>query len=259
VSVSDQSISPHYFGGPDARLFGCYHAAPAGVTPRGHMLVCNPMGHEFLGSHRAVRQLAVRLAQAGCPALRFDFFGTGDSAGDSSAGTLCRWLHDITEAVLQLKTRAGRGPVSLLGLRLGGSLALWHLQGVDAVECESLVLWDPIVNGREYVAELLMWHRERLGAGEANEILGMPFGHGLRSEIEGMDLLTVGRPKARRILIVTTGADSSRARSLAERLTQLGSDVSSLSFEAGLMWNEPGKAAVPNTVIQSIVSWTKGQ
>jgi pimeloyl-ACP methyl ester carboxylesterase len=223
------------------------------------MLLCNPMGHEYMGGYRAMRQLAQRLAQAGWLALRFDFFGSGDSAGEPSDGTPRRWLRDISDATQELRTRAGRDGVSLLGLRLGGSLALSQLQRADAVECDALILWDPIVNGRDYVDELTALQRERFGGGDKEEILGVPFGQALRAEIEDIDLLRAERPRARRVLIVETGSHSRGGRALEERLRQLGSNVSLRSVEAGAVWHEPNKVTVPNTVIQAIVAWTKGQ
>ena len=62
-------------------LFGWYHAADAGGRDI-VVVLCPPMGPEYTRSHRTLRHLADRLALAGIPALRFDYHGVGDSAGD---------------------------------------------------------------------------------------------------------------------------------------------------------------------------------
>ena len=46
------------------------------------VLIVPPVGYEYWSSYRTLRTLAERLAENGCLALRFDFDGTGDSAGD---------------------------------------------------------------------------------------------------------------------------------------------------------------------------------
>ena len=45
------------------------------------MVVCPPLGPEYFNSYRSLRHLADRLAENGVSALRFDYDGTGNSAG----------------------------------------------------------------------------------------------------------------------------------------------------------------------------------
>ena len=55
---------PILFGPRDARLFGVFHGAT--TTPRSEGIVlCQPIGHEYIRAHRTFRQLAVHLAGAG--------------------------------------------------------------------------------------------------------------------------------------------------------------------------------------------------
>lgn len=257
-AAADRASWPHYFGASDARLFGCHHPVPPGVAERGSVLLCHPMGHEYLACYRTMRQAAVRLAQAGWGALRFDFFGSGDSAGTSSEGRPERWLRDVAAAAEQLRARSEGSSMSLLGLRLGASLALGYAQGAAAVECDALVLWDPVVNGRDYVAGLSAMQRQRFGGGEGEEALGAPFGPGLRAELERIDLLTAERPRARRVLIVETGAASPRTSDLEGRLRLVGANVSRRRFETAAVWSDTQKTVVPNAVIQAVAAWMRG-
>ena len=71
---------PLYFGNEARPLFGWLHL-PAHPPASIGLVICNAFGHEALCSHRSVRHFAERAARQGIPTLRFDYDGTGDSAG----------------------------------------------------------------------------------------------------------------------------------------------------------------------------------
>ena len=56
-------------------LFGWVHPAAG----RRGVLLCGACGFEQMAAHRPWRALADRLAAAGCPTLRFDYPGEGNS------------------------------------------------------------------------------------------------------------------------------------------------------------------------------------
>lgn len=252
------TASPHYFGRVDAPLFGCFHPPARAGAKRG-VLLCNAMGHEYMASFRTVRQTAVRLSRAGAPALRFDFYGAGDSSGASTEGRPSRWTEDIGAAVEELQKRQSAAEVSIVGLRLGASLALQRLQAAPALEARALILWDPVILGKAYVAELLALQRERFGRSSDDEVLGFPFSRALRAELETIDLSAIQRPRAKDVLIVETGGARSETRALADRLRELGSAVEHKTFEDGSIWHEPNKSAVPAAIVQAIVTWTSAR
>lgn len=138
------------FGTKERPLFGYYHEPR--VAPRGSVLLCQPWGIEYQYAHRTMRFLAKRLAQSGWHVLRFDYAGTGDSWGDTTAADLPTWLGDVGEAARELRVIAGIQTLGLAGLRLGGTLAAMALD--YAGEVDRLVLWDPIVSGPAWVEEL---------------------------------------------------------------------------------------------------------
>jgi alpha/beta superfamily hydrolase len=71
---------PLYFGSEVRARSGWLHR---GVGPSSSgVVICNPFGFEVICAHRTLRHLADSLAGAGLPTLRFDYDGTGDSAGD---------------------------------------------------------------------------------------------------------------------------------------------------------------------------------
>lgn len=135
-------MTPFYFGSSKRRLFGVYDPArPARGRQRAAVL-CYPSGEEHVHAYRTMRQLATRLAQSGTHVLRFDYYGTGDSAGDTSDGDDAGWCSDILTAAAELKDMTGVPKVSLVGLRKGASLAAL-VAAKHPGEFEHLVLWEP--------------------------------------------------------------------------------------------------------------------
>lgn len=146
-------MNPLFFGSGAAPLYGVLHPA-RGTARRGGVLLCYPFGQEYMRAHRAFRQLALLLSGKGFHVLRFDYRGTGDSAGDLDEGVLAGgWLDDIDLAVEELRESAGVDDVSIVGLRLGALLAAEACR--RRTDISRLVLWDPVVSGAEYESELL--------------------------------------------------------------------------------------------------------
>ena len=141
-------VEPFYFGEASS-LYGCLH--PGSRSDRG-VIVCYPIGHEYITFHRAARQIATQTSRAGLPTLRFDYSGTGDSAGSLGKARLDDWISDVQQAMDELRARTGVEKLSLIGVRLGAALAL--LASQDRDDIESLALWDPIIWGRGYLREL---------------------------------------------------------------------------------------------------------
>lgn len=139
---------PFYFG-EDAELFGLFHAV--GGPARRAVLLCPPLGQDHIRCHRLYRQLANALAGEGVPALRFDYYGTGDSAGDSADVDWSRCVADIATAADELRRRSGADRVIAFGARLGGSMA--SAATIDA-RFAGLVIWDPVFDGASYVSRL---------------------------------------------------------------------------------------------------------
>jgi pimeloyl-ACP methyl ester carboxylesterase len=181
------------------------------------VVICNPWGAEHINAHRALRQLSRKLSGAGLHVLRFDYFGTGDSAGDMTQTDLPGWENDIKSAIAELESITGSTRVSLIGLRLGATLAAKVAVWLDP-RVNSLVLWDPVVDGRAYLDEL--YAASRLGPtadgqlvarplvsrppdlGGGHEILGFPITARMARELKELNLVVLAPDLLRRTLVV---------------------------------------------------------
>ena len=212
MNARAQAEAPFYFG-PGQALFGLFHAS--GTSARKAVLLCPPLGQDQIRCHRLYRQLAQALVAEGIAVLRFDYYGTGDSAGDSADVDWNRCIADTAIAAHELRTRAGVDRVFAFGARLGGSLAL---ASATQARFAGVVAWDPILEGRAYVAQLdamqsaLCADRQRFMVSRkpvdaAAQWLGFAISASLRQQIAD---LHIDRPPTPTLLIDSLSSDAPR-------------------------------------------------
>lgn len=257
-------IAPFYFGVPEEGLFGCLHMPEADGSLDCGVVVCQPFGHEYVNSHRALRQLALRLADAGFPVLRFDYRGCGDSDGETSESSISEWISNISEAIFELQQRTKVSKVCLLGLRLGATLAMLNARRRDGVA--SLVLWDPVINGRTHLkgltalqAEMLRFRPKSGRVQRAQypvDIFGFPMSEDLCRSIGEIDLLQNPQKVPKHVLVVET-QPSEGCRQLGVNLQSAGATVHHECMEAPHIWlpTADGSLLVPGRVLQFVTSW----
>ena len=206
--------SAYFFESQGRNLFGIYHK-PKGASAREEVavLICAPVGLEFIRTHWAIRQLATHLTHMGVHVFRFDYSGTGDSEGDVSEVRVELWLHDIQAAARELQEISGLTKLNIVGLRLGATLAA-HAIAMSAVKAREAVFWDPVVEGRTYLAGLETMQKRKVrywrfarGPLHADEILGFPFPAELHAGIQALDLTKLSKLPVERIHLVTSKKD----------------------------------------------------
>jgi exosortase A-associated hydrolase 2 len=252
-------MTPLYFGESTRRLFGLYTPAHArGGRQRG-IVLCPPWGAEYLRAHRSMHQLAKLLAEAGFHVLRFDYSGTGDSAGDMPDTSLDRWAEDIGTAVEELKDTAGIPRVALLGLRLGGTLAA-RVASQRRKDVDTLVLWDPVVHGGEHLAELRQLDEATLNErglkGNATELLGFPMTEAQARELQALELLQPPPTWPARTLVAVSEPTPSHEALRAALATSPNAVLELIESQSA--WIEDrhsGAGAVPVKLLQRIVEW----
>lgn len=242
--------------------FGWLHPAegPSGVV------LCYPFGYDALCTYRGMRRLAERLAARGTPVLRFDYSGTGDSAGEASdPGCWRAWIDSIKQAVAVLRETTGVERVTLCGLRLGGTLAALAAQELGGVD--GLVLLAPVLSGKNYQRELRAHYRKWLLMPAAMDCEAEPdtdafveaYGFRLYSDtlecLRAVDLQRDASRPAGRVLVLDS-LDPARVDALAAHYRAQGMQVERQSFdEYGKFMMESLDSEIPQAAFQSIEDW----
>ncbi|WP_207458938.1 alpha/beta hydrolase [Azospirillum sp. SYSU D00513] len=238
--------------------FGWLHPASGG---RG-VVLCGPHATEELILHRAWRDFAETLAASGLPTLRFDYHGMGDSAGgDEDPGRVRAWIDSVRAAVKRLRAETGVAEVTLVGLRLGATLAASAAAEIGGVD--RLVLMAPCVSGKAFARETRALARMiplPEGARQPDPAKGIEAaGFLLTPEtveaLNGLDLLALPHRPAPRVLLLNR-PDAPAPAGLAQRLRDLGAEVEEDTlpdFAALMRATECGPAS--RSGFERVASW----
>ena len=242
-------------------LFVWHHPARPDVRRGAAVVLCPPLGFDYICVYRTWRILADRLAGLGFDAIRFDYDGTGDSAGNSEEpGRPEAWLRSIERVLAEAREFSASRAVALLGLRFGSTLALQAATARGGVD--RLVLWSPFSSSRAYLRELKAFarlsrqdHVPDLNEGQDIHAAGYVI-TGQTAEVLGrwnLDSLTIA--PAPRVLLVDRD-DLSVDAALGNRLEMLGSRVTRLRLK-GIpdMLAQPALSKVPEEALHAITGW----
>jgi alpha-beta hydrolase superfamily lysophospholipase len=264
IRVVGASAAQPRFIGPDERpLFTWHHAPPRDLRRGAAVVICPPLGYEYMSSYRTSRILAERLASLGFDAVRLDYDGTGDSFGScTDSDRVGAWRESIRLAIGEGQRLAGSKPVALVGLRAGALLALQAVSGNAAVE--RLVLWNPFPSGRAYVRELKAISRlsERddaadEGEADAAEVVNAEGHTFTRQTLDELARWTVHDVAAGPSdVLVIDRDDRPDDADLMSHLTLLGSRVTRRrSSGTAEMLAPPHLAKVPEQSVDEIATW----
>nr|WP_277991355.1 alpha/beta fold hydrolase [Corallococcus macrosporus] len=214
-------------------------------------------------THWAFRKLAGMLTREGFHVFRFDYYGTGDSAGEVHEGRVATWVQDIRHAANELQDVTGVQRVALVGLRLGAALAV--RAAAEGLSTAALVLWEPLVQGEAWIQELELLQARRATRTlypqpqspleVRQELLGFAFPRALREDILALDLAALPAWPATRTHLVA-GAPRPEYQRLQERLESTG-----LPFQHHLVPEEGAggqeSALLSNRILQTITTLLK--
>lgn len=249
---------PCHFG-PNGELFGIYHPVPVPATKA--VLLCPPFGQDLIRSHRLYRQLAQALVTEGVAVLRFDYYGSGDSAGSGADVDWARCVDDTLAAAVELRTLSRCDRIAAFGARLGGSVALAAATAARLVE---LVVWDPVLDGIAHVARLdalqaalqrdtTRFIKPRASVDTAGQWLGFAVGTHLRQQL--IDLHP--DPPA----IPTLLLDSLPATSTHDWSRLAAADVTVMPLQPPTPWDDLDRlelAILSHELIQTVCSHLRG-
>jgi pimeloyl-ACP methyl ester carboxylesterase len=183
-------------------------------------------------------------------ALRFDYFGTGDSGGDLLSARPGDWLEDIRLAAQELRERASVTRLVIVGLRFGGFLAA----KAEVRAVGSLILWDPVTHPGQYLERARSQVREDGSRGL--DWQGFYFPTELLDELADLSLEGVRRIP-RDVKIIVSG-DTPGLPSFERELEARRARVEVIRLDAPQAWfeeEELGAGAVPVGVLRQIKEW----
>jgi len=188
--MSERALS--FRCGPDS-LIGILHE-PSPATARTGVLIIVGGPQYRVGSHRQFVLMARSLAERGCPVMRFDYRGMGDS--DGAVRTFDEVSADIRAAIdAFLAAQPGLSGVVLWGLCDGASAAL--IYGGNDARVKGVIIANPWVRTaaseartylKHYYLQRLMqgsFWRKLLTGGVAHVEALRSFASNLRSSLNG--------------------------------------------------------------------------
>lgn len=230
-------MHPYFFHTAAQPLLGLY-GPPQSAQPRNEgVLLCSPVGHEYVRCYRALKQLGDQLMLADFHVFRFDFSCLGDSWGSFEEASLQQWRSDLATALREFQDSAGIRNVHVVGLRLGATLA-WDA-ALDNPSA-SLVLWDPVIQGTAWLETMRAIHRqlpiEKNGTThDAEDLLGFTYTDRLKTELRAIDLLLAPLPQKTRLHLLFS-AHRPENQALTHRLTPAGAKADYL--DEAFHWDE---------------------
>ena len=254
----EQAAAPLVFDAAGSWCFGWYHRASAPVRGVG-VVLCRPVGYDAMCSYRAYSELAELLARSGFDVLRFDYQGTGDSAGsDADPGRVPAWIDSIVGAAAELRALAGVWRLALFGVRLGATLAAQAAARMGGVE--SLVMWAPCLTGKAFTRELRAASASRAlqpAAGRPGDLeaLGCLYTAQTLHDLQQLDCRRLERAPAARVLVI--GRDDMPAEGpLPAALRAMGAQA---SYEVlpgyAKMMVEPHESVVDYASLGAVADW----
>ncbi|MBL8572894.1 MAG: alpha/beta fold hydrolase [Hyphomicrobiaceae bacterium] len=234
---------------PEPVAIGDCRAMIWGDAGRHGVVVVGPRGVEDLATRASLAALARAVAQAGIPVLRLDLPGQGDSLGDAAAGDeLPPAITAIATAVATLRRCRGAESVTVVGLRLGATLAALATATIDI---DGLALLAPIVRGRGHVREL-----RALAPPETPMVVaGFDIAPATLDRIAAIDLLTLPAPSIRRAFIAVPAPTQGVDR-LAAQWRDAGLDITETAYpDLAAHIGNPTMSRAPTDLFAALNDW----
>lgn len=257
-SQAEEIVRKHFYLSSQGKNLSAWIQFPvSNQACRGGVVIASPISYEHLHSYRSLRHLADELAKQGFAVLRFDWHGCGDSAGaDHDSDRLTTWERNLADAVQWMQEQAEQSSVSVVGLRMGASIAALVSRQFPI---ENLVLWAPILKGKSYVREMQaidMTGEARSQELETNviEAGGFLLNESTAAEI-GTIQLQENLPGCQELLVVSDSDFAADNRFVSAcRNEGIGTDHAIIG---GLreMLAEPHRSQVPKDALSKIVEW----
>jgi pimeloyl-ACP methyl ester carboxylesterase len=135
------------------RIFAVEYIPCEGNIRRHGVILCKPIWGERIRTHRIFTNLARDLAAKGFHVLTCDYFGDGNSAGDSTELEIPGMVSDIADLSGYLTKNYELETNTLVGMLIGGNVA-W-LCGNIIEKLKKIILIQPLLNPIEHLETAL--------------------------------------------------------------------------------------------------------
>lgn len=248
-----------FFQHEGKRLFGIFHTPlnKDNIQHKIGIVMCQPYLIEPLITQRLEVDMARSLAQRGIPVFRFHYRGCGDSEGDFKDATLSSQISDTLRAIEVFAEQACLDSIGLLGIRLGGMVALMATEMEKRIKY--LVLCEPIIEPKSYFLELLRTIRlsalanqqktisteqmiENLMSSGSVDVLGYPLYKEIFNETEPLNLIQSTTNFSGKSLLIQIAAFSLKIRKefqlISEQIQRNGGSCDiKVILERKLVWD----------------------
>ena len=251
---------PCWFGSTNRPLFGWLHL-PSAFSRNAAVVLCPPFGHEYMVAYRSYRKLAAQLAHAGFPVLRFDYDGTGDSAGHAEdSHRISSWQDSIISSVTEIRLTCRVEQVILFGTRLGALLAA---SVASIANTDTIIMLAPVLSGRLFTRELLAFQGVNIiGPSENNpastdEIVGYPLKQETKDDLAKIDFTKLSELAIKSALIIPRDDIPSHENRIADALMAEGAavELKNIAGYRNLMNDDALNSKVPGEIWTFITAW----
>lgn len=224
------------------RLYGVWYR-PRQKSHSHTIVICHSIGHEYSRGYRNLNQLAVQLSKSGYDVLRFDYASTGNSSGDCGDLSIESMRADLRRACEYMATQTGNPATSVIGLRWGAAV----VAGLSEPDFDQVVLWDPVTDGKSFLAMVDRFHDQEMGAvmrfnqvrrrGSIDQAYGHRMTGSKRTSLGSVDRDSLGKGSANWTVVLTDRADSSPESHLPTEWAKAG--VRMYRVGDSIIWNDP--------------------
>lgn len=144
----------NFFIGPETRRLYCVEQIPISPLKKSHGIVlCKPIWGERIRTHRIFTNLGRYLARLGYSVISCDYFGDGNSGGDSMDLNYFGMTDDILFLHRYMSRNYNVQKFSFVGLLIGANVAISSSAKID--DLDKMVLFEPLLNPVEHLKKAL--------------------------------------------------------------------------------------------------------